>query len=281
VLQGLDATSDALALAAPAGPYVVGLTVLPARPGPIRLRVQVLGVEAADGLRQAEVQVSRDGGGPPQLVLLVSCGLGCFAGQTELSVAGTWHFAVGITSNRGPVELDLQAPLPAPDGSAELGRAVATMEALRSAHLVETLHGQLGGPEIRAVYDFQAPDSMAIDVGDSQRIISGAREWDRTDASGRWQAQAFPAPGFAWPSGYYAGYWIRPAAVHLIGNATVDGVPSHIVAFMRPNLPAWFRLWVGDADGLVRRQEMLAEGHIMEDTYTAFDAAAPIASPAP
>lgn len=46
---------------------------------------------------------------------------------------------------------------------------------------------------------------------------------------------------------------------------------SNVVAFVRPQLPAWFRLWVGQRDGLVRRPEMLAEGHLMDHRYVGFD----------
>jgi hypothetical protein len=65
-----------------------------------------------------------------------------------------------------------------------------------------------------------------------------------------------------------------------VGNEVVDDVPSHIVAFARPDLPAWFRIWVGDADGLVRREEMLAESHLMVHTYSDFDRVGSLAAPA-
>ena len=61
----------------------------------------------------------------------------------------------------------------------------------------------------------------------------------------------------------------------VVGTGVVDGVASTIVAFVRPDLPAWFRIWVG-TDGIVRREEMLAEGHLMVHTYSAFDHAPPI-----
>jgi hypothetical protein len=63
-----------------------------------------------------------------------------------------------------------------------------------------------------------------------------------------------------------------------VGTEVVDGVASNVVAFVRPDLPAWFRIWVG-TDGLVRREEMLAEGHLMVHTYFAFDAAPVISAP--
>jgi hypothetical protein len=63
-----------------------------------------------------------------------------------------------------------------------------------------------------------------------------------------------------------------------VGTEVVNGVASNIVAFVRPDLSAWFRIWIG-SDGLVRREEMLAEGHLMVHTYSAFDAAPLIGAP--
>ena len=39
-------------------------------------------------------------------------------------------------------------------------------------------------------------------------------------------------------------------------------------AFLRPDVPAWFRIWVGTSDGLLRREDMRAEGHIMDHDYS-------------
>ena len=47
---------------------------------------------------------------------------------------------------------------------------------------------------------------------------------------------------------------------------------SYVVTFVRPDLPGWFRLWVGVEDGLVRRELMLAEGHLMDHRYWDFNA---------
>jgi len=51
-------------------------------------------------------------------------------------------------------------------------------------------------------------------------------------------------------------------------------------AFFGPSdsAPIWFRLWV-DADGLVRRAEMRAAGHFMDQRYGDFDAHLAIQAP--
>ena len=62
-------------------------------------------------------------------------------------------------------------------------------------------------------------------------------------------------------------FWGTGTAARVVGTDTVDGLPAKVIAFVRPDIPAWFRLWVGDADGLVHKLEMRAEGHIMEQAY--------------
>ena len=47
----------------------------------------------------------------------------------------------------------------------------------------------------------------------------------------------------------------------------VDGVPSEIIAFVRPDVPAWFKVWVSQSDGIIQREEMRTEGHIMDHTF--------------
>jgi hypothetical protein len=59
----------------------------------------------------------------------------------------------------------------------------------------------------------------------------------------------------------------------------VDGEPATIVAFVRPDVPAWFRLWVRDSDGVVLRQEMRAEGHIMDHTYSELNGSVSVQPP--
>ena len=98
----------------------------------------------------------------------------------------------------------------------------------------------------------------------------GAEAFERDPGASTWQASSFGAPGIRWPSDYYREFWADAAAVSLLGTTIVDGVPTQVVSFVRPDLPAWFRLYI-DADGRVRRQEMRAEGHLMDQAYTGFD----------
>ncbi|MGH3443598.1 MAG: hypothetical protein ACRDUY_16440, partial [Nitriliruptorales bacterium] len=79
-----------------------------------------------------------------------------------------------------------------------------------------------------------------------------------------------PTPGFSWPDGFYDAFWGDPAAVRRLGSATVDGVDTDVIGFVLPDYPAWFRLWIGP-DRRVRRMQMLADAHVMIQTFRAYD----------
>jgi putative copper export protein len=263
------AGSDALSVADASGPFVVGLTVLPPRPGPVELRVQVVGMEPGDGLRQAHVH----GSGPQGTAVdadLVACGLGCFAGRAEVDAIGDWRFEASAASNRGPVVMAVTVPLPAPDGSPELHRALDALERLRSARLHEDLRGSVAGPLLASDYAFQAPDGFRFTIHGSDEIVLGNRTFRREAPDRAWTTTS-SGYAFDWPGSYFGTFWGPGVAARIIGEENVDGVASKVVAFVRPDLPAWFRIWVGEADGLVRREEMRTEGHLMDHTWSAFD----------
>lgn len=297
----------ALSVAGASGPFVVGLTILPPRPGQVEMRIQAVGIEAGDGLRNARVIIRPAGPArpvafpdpartpgasasppgtasgsatPPIIVTLqAACGLGCFAGRGAIPSAGIWSFAVAADSNRGPIAITARLALPAADGTAAFRGALTMMDALRSASLRETLAGAVGATPIVAEYRFRAPDAMAITVEQSERRLIGTAAYDR-EGDGPWQASAFPAPGFSWPRGFYASFWGQPMAIRTLPDETIGQVSYHVVAFVRPDIPAWFRIWIDPGDGLVHHDEMLAQGHIMEHDTSQFDAAAPVLPPA-
>lgn len=270
---------EALSVAAPSGPFIVGLTLLPPRPGTVEVRLQIVGLEAGDGPRHARVRGRSDAGGSFD-VPLAPCerGFGCFAGLTRIDGPGVWRIETSVTSNRGPVPAEARLVLPAADGSAELARAIEAMEGLRSARLDERLRASVDGPLIVAGYRFRAPDAFEIALDERRRIVIGERVFERPNPSSPWTVGPWPV-GFTWPKNYYREFWRLGAAARLLGVERVGGIPSNILAFVRPELPAWFRVWVGVPDGLVRRQEMLAQGHIMEHTYSGLNEPLDLRSP--
>lgn len=52
-----------------------------------------------------------------------------------------------------------------------------------------------------------------------------------------------------------------------------------VLSVARPDVDAWFELYVGEDDGLVRRMVMTAEGHLMRQTYGEFNAPGTIDAP--
>ncbi len=259
---------DAVSVAEASGSYVVGLTVFPPRPGDVQVRLHVLGSEAGpeSGIRGGVVRASLPGQEPVSVVLR-PCGSGCLAGRGHIPSAGQWQFEASVEAAGDNVAAAFALPLPAQDGGDELGRALDANEAVRSATMREELRADVGGRQLEARYRFAAPDAFEIEAGDSHRIVIGKRTWDRSSPGETWKEGEWPDDAFQWPRSHYRSLWAGPAAVRVLGEEVVDGVPSRIVSFVRPGLPAWFKVWVGVADGQVRRETMLAEGHLMERVY--------------
>jgi hypothetical protein len=256
---------DSLSIADASGPFVVGLTILPPRPGSAMVRVQVVGVEPGDGLRNARFS-ARSGSSSMSVALDQDCGLGCFAGSVTFAGEGEWQMAVNVDTNRGPISITANVPLPTPSGSAALARTLAAEAGLKSVVMTETLRGSVGGPAFVSTYRLQAPDRAEITTNGATTILIGEQQF-RRDPNGTWQATTFPAPGFSWPSGYYSDFWEGAAAIRILGTETINGVPSLIVTFVRPDIPAWFRVWVSAKDGIIEQEQMRAEGHLMDHTF--------------
>lgn len=166
-------------------------------------------------------------------------------------------------SSSSALNAEVSAPVPAPPASDLLARAVEAMDGLQSVAMTETLRGRDDGLAVIANYRFASPNAFESQVNDGHQIVIGDQRFRRDPASGGWKTGLWGFD-YRWPGGQYRGFWKGAAAVRL-GTATVDGVPTRIVGFVRPDLPAWFRLYVDDA-GLVRRQEMRAAGHLMVTT---------------
>lgn len=270
--------TPALSVAAASGPFVVGLTVMPPEPGPVTFRVQVLGVDAADGLGDANVGLS-DGAGGAGRVMLGACGLGCFTGRGRIPSPGNWNFTVAMASTRQPIHADFAAPVPTPDGAIALQDTLVSQQGLRSASMHEELRGAQNGPAQVAGYRFSAPNAFEIQVGGNSRIVIGARSYEKADPTSAWVAGDWPGRPFTWPSGYFSIFWGHAVAVRVLGHDRLDGADMSVISLLEPDLPAWFRLWVGVDDGLVHHEEMRAEGHLMDHTYTDLNTAPPVSGP--
>lgn len=63
--------------------------------------------------------------------------------------------------------------------------------------------------------------------------------------------------------------------------ATGTGADTTVLAFVQPHYPAWYRLWVDHATGRIRRLETRTKGHVMDQTYQAYEEAVTITPPPP
>jgi putative copper export protein len=274
---GLLDGDQALSIADASGPYVVGLTLSPAHAGPVDARVEILSTKASDVFSNVSIHATSSGV-PAATMPLHEVAAGVFAGGGKLDRNGDWSFGISFLSQGAPDDVTLAATLPAPDGAGELTEAFAAEERLTSARVHETLRSQVGSAPITADYLFRAPDAFAFTVEGMHQIDIGALAYGQDQPGSPWTVDNTGAD-FGWPSPYFRQAWANATAARVVGTDIIDGVPSHIVAFVRPDLPAWFELWIGDADGLVRREEMRAEGHLMQHDYSGFDAPTSIAPP--
>ena len=85
----------------------------------------------------------------------------------------------------------------------------------------------------------------------------------------------FPVSTFVWD--YVPDRVVDP---RIVGDGHIDGVDTTVLSFYGPlgSAAYWFRLWV-DPTGLVRRAEMRAQGHFMNQRYFDFDAPITIEPP--
>ena len=122
------------------------------------------------------------------------------------------------------------------------------------------------------------PDA-ARSTGGFQIVWTGETEYIERAPGASWIVDRgeppFPVLSFVWD--YVPDRIIDP---RIVGVASVDGVDTTILSFYGPlgSAAYWFRLWV-DPTGLVRRTEMRAQGHFMNQRYSAFDAPISIGPP--
>ena len=265
-----------LTLGGHVGPVLVGLTIRPGTPGRNDLLVYLLPAEGELAAATLPVAVAVDG----HPVGVEACGPSCRRGTADLTPGARVQIALaGQARGAGVVAFGLPL-LPAPDGSALLARMQARMHHLATLRYTEVLSSGLAGPPLRSSYQQQAPDRLRVQTsaGSSSVWIGTTVYLQRRPGEG-WIAQPgvtpYTVPSFVWD--YLPTRLLDP---RIVGTGQVDGVATRILAFFGPSdaAPIWFRLWV-DPDGLVRRAEMRAAGHFMDQRYDAFDAHLAIRAP--
>jgi copper transport protein len=250
-----------LTLAQPAGEVLVGLTIRPARPGTNELLLHLLPLEGEQAAARLPAALEVAG----RTITPQPCGAACRQVTATLRGGETLRVVVGGQC-AGTASFRLPR-LPVPDGAA------------LPVSVTERLSWGAGATSAR--YQMAAPNHLRILTADgTETVIIGETRYGR-DAPGKpWKVDhdfpVTPAPAYVWD------YFTPPLAPRVIGSQRIGGHPTRIVAFFGRSgeVPVWFRLWV-DQGGLVRRAQMLAQGHFMDHDYHGYNAPTAILPPQP
>jgi copper transport protein len=247
---------------------LVGLTIRPAKPGPNTVWLYLLPISGS--ARNLNVTGLLDA----RPLAFNVCGSDCRSAQAQLSGGETLTVQLGAEFGAGTAVFHIPQ-LPAPDGNALLAAANGRMHELGTLRISEKL-----GPGVVPVasqYEMKAPDRMHVKTGNGfESIIIGSKSFSRRSSVDRWQVTQIPPiqlPFFIWDSAPLLG-------AHIVGRATVDNIPTQVVAFFEnSSLGAiWFQVWIG-SDGLIHQGSMTAAGHYMDHHYYDFNVPLDIQAP--
>ena len=133
----------------------------------------------------------------------------------------------------------------------------------------QELRGGPGGAGIVTDYLYSAPDAVsyhidtgtqAVIIGQTRYNLSPGRNWEKTEMPAELR---YRFPAFLYSQG--------ATGVTQLGQEQVDGVECDIVVFHLPASDAYFRIWMGTEDLLIRKLTMMAPGHFMTSTYSDFN----------
>ena len=217
---------------------------------------------------------------------------GAYGATSPLNQQGWWRFSVEVEGTAAPAEYFLLVPDPNINGpnavpnfpsSAEaevvFRRGLAAMTALQSVRYTQWIgdgrnaivseHRVVGGGD-------GTPPALSLRViGGMDMIIVGSTRWVRPPGDIGWQRQEGAA--FLPPSEWGEEY-TEATGFTLLGEETIDGEPTQIVAFVAPELTepsrrtvAWYLWWVGTETGQVRKEAMVYRRHFMLKEYMDFN----------
>ena len=263
-----------VSLAANVGTVLVVMSLDPADVGENSLRVDLRDALGADIAGRARVDLALDGSRSGSTELSGDDRVGAL--KIPRSAHATLDVTVASGASAGATarfELDVPAAPASKDALARIDGAMQRLHTLREA---QTLSG--GGPRLLLDLEYLAPDRVRYtSVTASGRIdetrIIGRDRYDR-EGQGPWARSDL---GFASrvPS---TGYARGATRVRVVGHAREGDADLIEIAFVQA--PAvYYRAWVGSRDDLVRRYTMMARGHYMTGTFSAYDAPLAIAPP--
>lgn len=244
----------------------------------VHARVEVLKAD----LGPARERVTFAGGS-----LRRACGPGCW----DVTLPGDTR-RIAMIAHRGVHRYAVRLPLRwqhgrSSEARALVGRAAKAMSALAGLRLEQRLaSGTPGSPGSFTDIHFQlrSPDRMAATVtGFRERQVTiGPTQWTYSPGIG-WQAGTFSGNGtntFRTAS-LFSNWRQDEQSAQLLSKGTGGSNGFVTVALMNPQVPAWLRLTVAPATGLVRHLSLVTEGKFTEDRFFDYGVTPHIVAPAP
>lgn len=203
-----------------------------------------------DGLGASGRDVRVDGRG------VVSCGSGCYRGQSEPGPL------VVTLDGRA---LRFNVPPHAPAARSLLARVTRAYRGSHSIVFDESLRSNPANAEVTR-FRLVAPNRLGYRTrGGPEAIVIDARRWDRDSSTAPW------LPSQQTPLDVTQPYWSNPTNVHLIA--------PHTLTFLVRAIPAWFELTLDPQGHLPTRLAMTAAAHFMVDRYAGFDVPVDVSPP--
>jgi hypothetical protein len=256
--------SDALVLAKEEGRLAVALAARPSAGGTELMATIVDSANMGkDGLQVSFRRGKAERPAKP-------CGSGCYSAQ--LPAKGPR--AVEVRLGERTVDFRLPAGLPARDAGALVRRATLVYRRLKNVSYSQRL-ASAPGVAVFAQWREAAPDRFEYTIpGGASGVVIGARRWDRTAPSSRWEASTTS------PSRMPTPIWgFQTTNAHVLGHTTRHSRRVVTVSLLAPSLPAWFTI---DFDARTLRPlslKMTAAAHFMHNSYTSFNSGAEIRPP--
>ncbi|HET7560682.1 MAG TPA: CopD family protein, partial [Limnochordia bacterium] len=271
-LQSAPGGSLDLWVAEGAGPYEVIAHLDPGR----RSTRAVIQVRDAHAAPVSDAQVSAAFGAAPA-VRLHRSNSGAWSGALRTPEGNT---ALNITvarpgQPRRTAAIPLQLPFRAAD--AELKAATARFMQLTQAQEVQNVSS--GALVVQTRFDFAAPDRVHYTLSSGRETIGGpeGHRWDRAGPETPWVMGDWPSD-YRWPLTDWSLDSVQN--VRHIGTERIDGRLCDVLALVDTRGDGvYFRLWIDQADGLLRRERMVTTAHFMTADFNYPDRPIAIAAP--